>query len=461
MTKIVSTNPSKHFETIWEVEATPFEAVTQKVDSAHKAQPAWAKMGIKERVKILRHIVSQLQQKEDDLALLIAKEMGMPISQAHDEIKMGLFYFEWYLENGEKYLQPEVTYEDEFSIHKVFYEPRGVVVVIMPWNFPFTNLVWWIGQNLIAGNVVVFKHSEEIPLFNKAIEKIFDDSELPKWVFHMVHGDGSVGDYLVHQDIDMICFTGSTNVGKQLYKVGAEKLIPVLIELGGSAPGIVFRDADVDAVIDSIYINKFLNCGQVCDGLKRLIVQEEIFDEVVEKLKNIVVSKKVGIAEDTETEIWPLVSEKQLITLQRQVQDAISKWGNVIVGGKAPDGLFGAFYEPTLLTHITRDMQVWQEEVFGPVLPIVSFKTYEEALQLANDTKYGLWGYVFTRDCELYEKTVLDLNTGMVTQNNLSYVVPWNPFGGNKQSGLRREHGKYGFFEVCQVKVVAMEKRAK
>lgn len=458
MTKIISKNPSKNFQENGFIESSSFDEILEKVNLAHQTKNKWSNLEIKERIDSLKKVVSTFEQKKDELALLISKDMGMPISQAFDDINMGISYFQWYFENAEKYLTPEITYEDETSIHKVFYEPKGVVAVIIPWNFPFSNFVWQVGQNLIAGNVVVLKHSEEVPLFAKEIEKIFESSNFPKGVFNQVFGGAEIGEFLVNQNIDMICFTGSTNVGKKLYKIGADKFISVLMELGGSAPGIIFEDIDIDSIIDSIYINKFLNCGQVCDGLKRLIVHENKFDEVVDKLKQILLSKKIGIAEDRSTEIGPLVSKKQLEVLKEQVQDAIDKGANLIFGGKQPQNLLGAFFEPTLLTSIKPNMKVWNEEIFGPVLPIVSFKTYEEAIVLANDTKYGLGGYVFTNNKNLYEKTVKDLKTGMITQNNLSYVMPCNPFGGYKKSGLGREHGKYGFHEVCQIKVITMEK---
>ena len=230
------------------------------------------------------------------------------------------------------------------------------------------------------------------------------------------------------------------------------------MELGGSAPGIVFEDADVDKVIESIYFNKFLNCGQVCDGLKRLVVHESKFDEVVNKLKKIVENKKVGIAENQDTEIGPLVAKRQLELLQEQVKDAISKGAEIITNGKIPASLKGAFYEPTLIIKVNRDMRVWKEEVFGPVLPIMSFKTYDEAIELANNTRYGLGSYIFTEDKKKFEKASAEIKTGMVGHNNVIYVKPCNPFGGNKDSGLGREHGKYGFHELCQIKIVAMEK---
>lgn len=458
MTKLVSTNPSKNYEVIGEVEISSEKEIQDKVKQARSAQKNWESIGLPERVRLLKHLVSLFSERKEALSLLISQEMGMPISQSIDDIGSGIEYFEWYLNNAEKCLKPETTHEDGNEIHRVFYEPVGVVAVIVPWNFPFSNFVWQVGQNLIVGNTVIFKHSEETPLFGKEIEKTFKDSDIPKGVFSEIYGDGKVGDILVHQEIDMICFTGSSRVGKQLYKIGAEKFIHVLMELGGSAPGIVFEDADIDKVIENIYIAKFLNCGQVCDGLKRLIVHESRFEEIVEKLKNIIQSKKVGISEDKETEIGPLVAKRQLKLLQEQIEDAVSKGAKIVTGGKSPGNLKGAFYEPTLIIDVNRNMRIWQEEVFGPVLPVIPFKTYEEAIELANDTRYGLGGYIFTEDKELFLKTTSEIKTGMIGLNNVSYVMPCNPFGGCKDSGIGREHGKYGFHDVSRVKIVSMEK---
>lgn len=259
---------------------------------------------------------------------------------------------------------------------------------------------------------------------------------------------------------DMICFTGSTATGQHLYKVGAEQFLRVFLELGGSAPGIVFEDADVDKVIDTIYANRFDNCGQICDGLKRLIIHTHKFDEVIQKLAQKLETVTVGDASDQKTDIGPLVSQKQLAALEAQVKDATDKGAEVLFSKKLSTDLKGFFYAPTLMTNITPDMQVWQEEVFGPVLPIVTFETEEEAIRLANDTKYGLGGYVFTENQQLFERVASEIQTGMVQMNTASYVQPPTPFGGSKVSGIGREHGKFGFYELSNIKVVAREKNS-
>lgn len=457
MNKIISTNPSKGYEIVGEVEFSTEEEIKQKVERAKSAFKSWKDIGLEERVSLLRRVTEVIADKKDDLAKQATQEMGMPISQTRFDIDDGLRYFNWYLDNAEKYLSPEVIYKDDQAINKVFYEPLGVAAVISPWNYPLSNFVWGAGQNLVVGNTVVFKHSEECPLFGKLLEEIITPI-LPEGVFNEIYGDGTVGDLLLHQDIDLISFTGSSRAGKQLYKVAAERFIKIVLEMGGSAPGIIFEDADVDEVLETIYSARFSNCGQMCDALKRLIVHESKYDEVVQKLKTVLSSKKVGDPLDESTDIGPLVAKRQLELLEEQVKDAVDNEAEVVTGGKRPEGLDGAYYEPTILTKVTKDMRVWQEEVFGPVLPVIQFKTEEEAIELANDTKYGLGAYVYTQDKERALRVASKINTGMVSINNTSYIQPCSPFGGTKESGLGREHGKFGFAELSNIKVVSTEK---
>jgi len=455
--KLVSINPSNN-EVIGEVETTTQEEINAKVKLARAAEQNWRDLGIDGRNKILRNFYDLIEKNKQELAELQSNEMGMIISESVGDIEGDLEYLRWYSDHAEECLAPYVTFESDTEIHTVHREPRGVVASIIPWNFPLANFVWQAGQSLVAGNVVILKHSEEVPLFEKKLEELAKTAKIPEGVLGFVYGDGKVGDMLAHADIDMLCFTGSTKVGKYLYTVAAEKFIPVVMEMGGSAPGIIFPDADLTAVIDSVYANRFAGGAQMCDGLKRLIVHKSKFDKVVALLKEKVASQKIGHAMDPTTTCGPLVAERQVKALEIQVEDAKTKGANIVIGGKRPDKLVGAFYEPTLLTGITKDMKVWTEEVFGPVLPIVSFETEAEAIHLANDTTYGLGAYVFTSDKTLMSRVASQIESGMVAHNNLSYIKPYDPFGGYKQSGLGREHGKYGFEDVTQVKVVAMEK---
>lgn len=458
MTKFTSTNPGKNYEVLGEVEFSTEEEIKGKVQNAQKAKKQWKELGLDGRIKYLRTLVDHFTRRQEELAQLATKEMGMPITQSKADVADAIRFFTWYLDHAHECISPEVIYEDDKVTHTVFYEPLGVAAVITPWNFPLSNFVWGAGQNLIVGNTVVFKHSEECPLFEKLLEEIIVSSGLPEGVFSEVYGDGTVGDLLVHQDVNLISFTGSTKVGKHLYRVAAEKFIKAVMELGGSAPGIIFADANLDDIIETIYFNKFTNCGQMCDALKRLIIHESIFDEVVNRLIQQVQSVTVGDPADEKTEVGPLVAKRQLELLEDQVKDALNKGAKIVTGGKQPVNLQGAYYEPTILIHVKPNMRVWQEEVFGPVLPVVSFKTEEEAIKLANDTKYGLGSYIYTKDKNKALQIASQIDAGMVSINNASYIQPCSPFGGYKDSGMGREHGKFGFAELTQLKVVAVEK---
>lgn len=455
--KLVSINPSTN-AVLGEVEMSTKEEIDAKVKSARKAQQSWRELGIEGRNKILRNFYDLLEKNKQELAELQSTEMGMIISESVGDIEGSIDYLRWYSDHASEHLSPYTTFENDKEIHRVYREPRGLVASIIPWNYPLANFVWQCGQSLVAGNMVILKHSEEVPLFEKRLEELAVEAKIPAGVLSFVYGDGKVGDMLAHADIDMLCFTGSTKTGKYLYTVAAEKFIPAVMEMGGSAPGIIFADADLDSVIDTVYGNRFMGCGQMCDGLKRLIVHKSRYDEVIKLLTEKINAKQVGQAIDPATELGPLVAERQVQALEIQVEDARAKGATIITGGKRPTGFDGAYYEPTLITGVTKDMKVWTEEVFGPVLPVVSFETVQEAIELANDTKYGLGAFVFTTDKELMSRVSAQLQSGMVSQNNLSYIKPYDPFGGYKQSGLGREHGKYGFEDVTQVKVIAQEK---
>lgn len=455
--KIISINPSDKSE-IGSVNSSSSEEVIAKVEMARKALKSWKEIGVQGRIEHCRKIVSILERRADEFSKLISKEMGMPISQSHHDVSGSIDYFNWYIDSAEKYLSEEITFEDETIIHKVFHEPVGVLAVITPWNFPTSNFIWMSAQALLAGNTVVFKDSEEVPFCGRFIEEVMIEAGLPEGVFSEVYGKGDIGDLLVHQDIDMICFTGSTKTGEYLYTVAAKNFKKVLLELGGSAPGIVFQDADLDVSLDTIYANRFDNCGQICDGLKRLIVHKSIFEDVTNRLSEMLDNKVIGDALEPKTDIGPLVSQKQWEILKEQVDDAISKGAKVIYKREIDNKLNGFFFSPMILTNINPKMRVWNEEVFGPVLIVVPFEEDSEAISLANDTKYGLGGFVFTQDKEKFLSVASQIQSGMIQHNDASYINPASPFGGYKRSGLGREHGRFGFSDVTQVKLVSCVK---
>jgi len=453
---IKSYNPSNN-ELLGQVESTTLSEIEEIVNKSKLAFENWGYSSLEERISYIKQLYDIIKSKKQEFAELLTNEMGMPISESLFDVDSGLEHIKWYIDNAKNIIGEKVTYEDEQEIDKVIFEPKGVVAVIIAWNFPFSSFVWQAIPNLIVGNTVIIKHSEYVPLCSKYIYDMVSNI-LPENVYSVVYGDGEVGEYLVKQNIDMICFTGSTYTGQKLYKIAGEKFIPIVLECGGSAPGIIFEDADIDSVIEAIYINKFANTGQICDGQKRLIVHESKFDEVCEKFKKCINNKKIGNPLDENVEIGPLVSITQLEKLENQVQDAVDKGAKIICGGERLKLNNGNYYLPTILTNITKDMKVYKEEVFGPVIPIIQFKTLEEAINIANDTEYGLGGYIYTSDKTKFEKVVKELKTGMIALNNLYYLKPCNPFGGYKKSGMGKNNSEFGLRELCNIKVVTYEK---
>ncbi len=308
------------------------------VSKAKTAQETWGRTPVKERVSILRGLYDLFTAKKEFIAKSVAKEMGMPLRLARDDVQYGLNYFSWYLDHAEDYLTPEVVFENDTEIHTVYYEPKGVIAAITPWNYPFMLFSWACIQPLLAGNTVIWKVSKEVIITGFLIASIVRESDLPEGVWSEIYGDGQLGSFLADQAIDGITFTGSTRVGKMLQKKAFEKDITAVMELGGSAPGIVTEDADIDSVIETIYFMRFSNSGQMCDGLKRLIVHESRYDEVIEKLTTKLLSKKIGDPMEETTDIGPLVSEHQLQAVDEQLQDAIAL-GATTLAKHTPDSI--------------------------------------------------------------------------------------------------------------------------
>ena len=454
--EIYSYNPANN-ELLGKIEQTDISEISDIVIKSRKAFELWGNLTLKERISYIEKLYNVIKTKKNEFATLITNEMGMPISESLFDIDSGLEHIKWYMDNIENIIGDKVTYEDDKEIDKILFEPKGVVAVIIAWNFPFSSFVWQAVTNLIVGNTVIIKHSELVPLCSKYIYDLVS-SVLPSNVYSVVYGDGTVGKSLAEQDIDLICFTGSTKVGQSLYKIASEKFIETVMECGGSAPGIIFEDADIDDIIDALYINKFANTGQICDGQKRLFVHRSKIDEVCDKFRRCIESKHVGNPLNEETEIGPLVSKEQLKKLESQVLDATNKGAKIICGGYRLESTNGNYYMPTVLTNVTKDMRVYNEEVFGPVIPIIPFNTIEEAIELANDTDYGLGGYVYTKDRKKFDIVVKNLKTGMIAWNNLYYLRPCNPFGGYKKSGIGRNNSEFGLKELCNIKIVTYEK---
>ncbi len=459
MNTIVSTNPSKNFEVLGEVSVSNDLEIKNAVMKAKVAFTSWSNISLDERIAKVNSFVEISKDKKEDIARIIAKETGRTIKSSRLNVEGGIEYLSAYIGMAKQYLSTEIISETDAQIVKLFHEPRGVVAAILPWNYPFMNVAWQCGQALIAGNTFVYKNSEENPLFSQMLEELIRTSDIPEGVFNVIYGDGMSGDCLVHQNIDMISFTGSTKVGQILTEVAAKKFIPIVTELGGSSPLIIFEDIDItDDLVTFIAGMRLINAGQACDSVKRLIVHESKFNEVVAKLSKYMDSKKIGDASDEETDIGPLISKKQLELIEEQVNDSVKLGAKIVTGAKRPENLLGAYYSPTILINISRNMRVWKEEVFGPVLPIVSFSTQAEAIDLANDTEYGLTAHILTSSKNRFEEVARKINAGSIGHNKTSYWSPLSPFGGYKKSGMGRIHGPFGFYESTQIKVISVEK---
>lgn len=353
--KIVSINPSRNYEILGEVEFSSKREVLEAVKKAKKAFLLWSTLSLQERCNKLASFIEASKKRAEEIAQLIAKETGRPIKSSRANVEGGFEYFEAYIQMAEKYLSPETTFETTKTIHKVYHEPRGVIATICPWNYPYMNIAWQCGQALIAGNTIVYKNSSENQLFVKLLEDLIKESNISEGVFNVLYGDSSVGDYLVHQDIDMISFTGSSKVGQILTKIAAEKFIPIVTELGGSSPLILFEDMKItDELISYISDRRFKNAGQACDAVKRLIVHKSLFYKVSKKLANYVSKLKIGDALNEDTEVGPLVAKRQVKLIEEQVKDAVKKGAKVLTGGKKPKNLKGAYYLPTILVSIKK-----------------------------------------------------------------------------------------------------------
>ena len=455
----MSTCPALNYKPLGAVEVSTAGEVEHKVADANAARGPWKELGVAGRAELLEPIRDEFLARRDEIATTITGETGKPIPESLVEVEDYCDQITWFLDNAGTALADEVTKEDESSLHRVVYEPRGVAAVIAPWNFPFGMAVWGVFPNLIAGNPVVFKTSEETPLVGKKFEEIMLNHDLPKGVFAEVYGAGDVGQMLSHSNVDLLWFTGSTATGKSLYRTAASKFIPATLEMGGSNPSIVFDDADLDIATQFVYGERFQNNGQVCAATKRLIVHEAIADDLVDRLKTIIETRRIGNPLlDPAAEVGSLISQRQAKVAQAQLDDALVKGAVVLAQNEIPEGLAGAYFPPSMISQITRDMRVWHEEVFAPILPVVSFSTEEQAIRMANDTIYGLGARVISADVERAEAIAARIEAGTVEINSGSRWEPCNPFGGYKSSGLGRELGVHGLRELSQTKVVSRSK---
>jgi len=448
-------NPATE-EVIAELEALDKKAVSLAVKKARKAFDSWGNTDFDERETIIKKFGELLSKNKSEIAKLISREMGKAIIEAEGELEGSLGDINWLLSEARAALKDEELKVDVPDIKaSIRFEPVGVVGLITPWNFPFGTALWKIIPALLTGNTIVFKPSELSTLCGMKIADLFNQAGLPEGVFNIVIGDAITGRHLVKSKVNMISFTGSTKAGRAILSKAGKGLKKTVMELGGSDPFIVFEDAQLEQAVNAAVFGRYLNCGQVCTAAKRIFIQEKIYDAFLQSFVDKVKKLRSGNPLDRKTEIGPIVSRKQLLALEVQVNDAISKGAKVLCGGKRIQGK-GFFFEPTVLTGIKKNMLVLNEEVFGPVASIIPFKSVKQAIKLANNIKYGLGASVWTQNKQTAEEMINAIESGMIWVNDFGTPYPQCPQGGIKESGLGREMSIYGIKEFCNMKSVVV-----
>ena len=435
------------------------------VEKARSAFADWGDLSLKTRIEIVKKAYRQFYLAQDEVAELISRETGKPIAEAYSsEILPVLDCFKYYLKHIHRFLKNKsVQFTNPiFKLRQgyVRQEPLGVVAIISPWNFPFLLTMQHLVPAILTGNVVIHKPSEHTSLVGLKIREIFDRSYLPKNVLVVVTGLADVGSALVESNLDKIFFTGSTDVGKKIYRAAANNFVPVNMELGGSDPMIVLKDADLDRAVNAAVWGAFNNCGQACVSVERLYIDESILDEFVarmlEKMKNL----RFKTPENPDAEISCLAIESQFLKIKRMVEDAVTKGAVVLSGGKNRQELGGWFYEPTVLTNIDSSMTVMKYEIFGPLVLVIPFISEGEAVFLANDSQYGLSASVWTEDRKRGEALAKKIEAGSVLINDIHIHVAQMeaPYTGFKNSGFGVGHGYREIMELVKPKYINTER---
>lgn len=418
------------------------------------AQKKWRETAFEHRAEYLKRVAELLQERKEELAELMAREMGKPVAQGISETEKCAWVCEYYADHAEAFLANEPVETDASSSY-VHFEPLGVVLSIMPWNYPLWQVLRFGAPALMAGNGVLLKHSENTTGCSLAIEKLMHEAGLPSDLFRSIVVEVDQIEELIHDDgIAAVTLTGSTRAGKAVASQAGQALKKTVLELGGSDPYLVLEDADTDLAAEKCVQSRLLNSGQSCIAAKRFIVTEAVYDDFLDAVRSRLSSKKTGDPFDEETDVGPMARMDLRDELHRQVQESVEKGAVCEFGGEIPDQ-DGAWYPVTLLTNVRSGMPAWEEELFGPVASVIKVKDTEEAIRIANDTQYGLGAAVFSRDVQKAEKIAAEkLHAGCCFVNDFVRSDPRLPFGGVKHSGYGRELGIYGIREFVNFKTV-------
>jgi succinate-semialdehyde dehydrogenase/glutarate-semialdehyde dehydrogenase len=445
-----------------QVIATVADATNADADAAlsaaDEAFKTWRQVAPRDRADILRKAYDLIDERKDELALLMTLEMGKPVAESLAEISYANNFLRWYSEEA-------VRINGRFTVNETgkgrvltLRQPVGPCVFITPWNFPLAMGTRKIGPALATGCTCVVKPAKQTPLSMLALAQILEEAGLPGGVVNVITASksGEIMQPLIEDPrTRKMSFTGSTPVGKALIKQSAEQVLKVSMELGGNAPFLVFADADLDAAVEGALLAKMRNGGEACTSANRFHVHESVAEPFAEKLAAKIGALKVGRGTEDDVRVGPLIDEAQRSKVAELVDDAVGKGARVLTGGRRVEGA-GYFYAPTVLAGVTDDAELLREEIFGPVAPITTFSTDEEAIAMANDTEYGLVSYIYTQDVDRAFKVIEALETGMIGLNQGMVSNAGAPFGGVKQSGFGREGGPEGLDEYLGTKYVAM-----
>jgi acyl-CoA reductase-like NAD-dependent aldehyde dehydrogenase len=453
-------NPAT-LESIGELPIASSADVAAATARARQAQVEWQAKSFKDRAKVLRRFRDLLIDEQDRLADIVTSETGKPRS---DVFGNELFYvcdaIGFWTKAAEKWLRQRKIRPHLLKVKRVLstYQPLGVVGIISPWNFPLVLTAGDAVPALMAGNAVIIKPSELTPFTALFVADLAQKTSLPNNLLQVVVGGAETGEALI-DNVDMISFTGSVEVGKHVMRRAADRLIPISLELGGKDPMIVLKDADLERAANACVWGALMNCGQVCTSIERVYVEEQIYQIFVGKIVERVRRLRQGRSGD-EVELGSMTSEEQLKKVIAQVDDAVMKGAKVLTGGRINPSFPGIYYEPTVLVDVTHDMSIIQDETFGPVIPIMKVNNADEALRLANDSRYGLDAIVFSRDRIKARQMAQSLYTGTVCINDglVNYIIPEAPMGGVKDSGFSRRHGPEGIRKYCYHKTIVIDR---
>jgi acyl-CoA reductase-like NAD-dependent aldehyde dehydrogenase len=451
-------------ELIGSVETLTPAKVQAVVDDVAEVQPFWAALTLQDRARYMRRACDVLLEDMDELAELLTNEQGKPRVESYTmELLPTVDSLKWIADNG-----PEILSDEKLSMPiflksksaKFTYEPIGVVGVIAPWNYPWSIPFGEVAIALMSGNGVVLKPASLTPLIGERIRQTFEKAGLPEGLVRTVHGGGRIGDALVKSTAGKIFFTGSVEVGRKVGVECAKRLKGSVLELGGKDPAIICPDADLANAVSGAVWGGFANAGQTCSGIERVYVHRDVADTFLEGLVRETERLTVGDPREWTTEIGPMVSEEQAKIVNELVEDAVENGATKLTGGPTKvEGMKGSYIAPVVLTGVTHEMRIMKEEIFGPVLPVITVDSEQEAIDLANDSEFGLGASVWTKDRAKGERMAHRIESGMVWTNDHSFshgacVCAW---GGVKESGLGRSHSKFGFYECVNIKQLAWE----